>query len=106
MCKENEVGYDKVTLTNNVEAIESRNELDCSKEEKNILQITKLNEQTYMELILLIDQKTASGKVKFGVVQNCKMRKYLEGTARWHGIEWLQNMLKNDPILPEGKKGI
>ena len=41
-----------------------------------------------MELILLIDHKTAGGKVTFGVVKNCKISKYPERNCKmaWDGM--------------------
>ena len=39
------------------------------------MQVTKLNQQAYMKMMLLINHKAASGKASFGVVKNCKMSK-------------------------------
>ena len=93
--QEKQVLLQQGTNSSEIEAILSISELDPLKEDKNILQVAKLNQLAYKKLILSLDQKSASGKAAFGMVKNCKMSEYLE----WHGIEFLQIMLQKRPYL-------
>ena len=94
LWKKNKVGYDKVPIASKIKVIELKNELDCSKEDKNILQVTKFNQQAYMELILSITHKTASDDAAFGMVKSCKTSKYLEGKCK---MAWDQMVTKYAP---------
>jgi hypothetical protein len=40
-----------------------------------------MNELAYTELILLIDDKTSSGKVEFNLMKGCKNKDYADGNA-------------------------
>ena len=82
LCKKNNFGYNKVQIASKINTIKSKDELDHLKGDKNILQVSKLNQKAYMELILLIDHKTNKGKATFVVVKNCKMSEYLEGNYK------------------------
>ena len=75
-CKKNKVGYDKVPSASEMEAIEPKNKLNYSREDKNILQVAKFNQQAYTELILSIGHMSASHRATFGMVRNCNMSKY------------------------------
>jgi hypothetical protein len=50
-------------------------------EGKKLTVATHMNELAYNELILLIDDKTSSGKVAFYLVKGCKNKDYADGNA-------------------------
>jgi hypothetical protein len=55
---------------------------DMGSEEGKMLTIAAdMNEIAYTELILLIDNKTSSGKVAFNLVKGCKNKDYADGNA-------------------------
>jgi hypothetical protein len=52
-----------------------------SEEGKKLTIAADMNELAYTELILLIDDKTSSGKVAFNLVKDCKNKDYSDGNA-------------------------
>jgi hypothetical protein len=52
-----------------------------SEEEKELTIAADMNELTYIELILLIDDKTSNGKVEFYFLKGCKSKDYADGNA-------------------------
>jgi hypothetical protein len=52
-----------------------------SEEGKKLTIAADMNELAYTELILLIDDKTRSGKVVFNLVKGCKNKDYADGNA-------------------------
>jgi hypothetical protein len=51
---------------------------DIGKEKARII---KLNEIVYIELVLLIDVKTSSGKTAFNIIKSCKTKDHPDGKA-------------------------
>jgi hypothetical protein len=52
-----------------------------SEEGKKLTIAADMNELAYTDLILLIDDKTSSGKVSFNLVKGCKNKDYADGNA-------------------------
>jgi hypothetical protein len=65
-----------------------------SKEGKKLTIAADMNELSYTELILLIDDKTSSGKVAFNLVEGCKDEDYADGNA---SIAWERLKNKFEP---------
>lgn len=43
--------------------------------------IIKLNEITFIELIIMVNMKTSNGKTDFKIVQGCKTKDHLDSNA-------------------------
>jgi hypothetical protein len=56
-----------------------------SDEGKKLTIAADMNELAYTELILLIDDKTSSGKVAFNLVEGCKNKDYVDEMHIWIG---------------------
>ena len=52
-----------------------------SEEGKKMMMTADLNELSYSELMLTIDDKTGSGKPTFNLVMACKNKDYVDGKA-------------------------
>ena len=61
-----------------MKAIEMESKVDFFIEERNILEVTKLNQQAFMEPILSINHKMVSSETALRVVKNSKTAKYPE----------------------------
>jgi hypothetical protein len=48
---------------------------------KKLIIAADMSELAYKELILLIDDKTSSGKLAFNLVKGCKNKDYADGNA-------------------------
>jgi hypothetical protein len=57
--------------------------------------VSDLNELTYIELILLINDKTSSGKIEFNLVKGCKSKDYVDGNAF---MAWERLKNKFEPV--------
>jgi hypothetical protein len=67
-----------------------------SEEGKNLTIAADMNELAYTELILLIDDKTSSGKVAIILVKGCKNKDYADGNA---SMSWERLKDKFEPSL-------
>jgi hypothetical protein len=66
-----------------------------SEEEKKLTIAADMNELAYTEQILLIDDKTSSGKVAFNLVKGCKNKDYADANANESmALERLKNMFE------------
>jgi hypothetical protein len=67
-----------------------------SEEGKKLAITADMNELAYKELILLIDDKTSSGKVAFNLVKGCRNKDYADGNANM-AWERLKNKFEPSP---------
>jgi hypothetical protein len=69
-------------LLGKVKAPRTDEDYDIGSEEGKKLTISaNIYELAYTKLILLIDDKTSSGKVAFNLVKGCKNKNYADGNA-------------------------
>jgi hypothetical protein len=66
-----------------------------SEEGKKLTIAADMNELTYTELILSIDDKTSIGKVAFNLVKGCKNKDYADGNA---SMAWERLKNKFEPL--------
>jgi hypothetical protein len=67
-----------------------------SEEGKKLTIAADMNELAFTELILLIDDKTSSGRVAFNLVKGCKKKGYADGNASM-AWERLKNKFEPSP---------
>jgi hypothetical protein len=81
LAKARRYGF-KDVLLGKVNVPRTNEDYDMESEEGKKLTIAAdMNELTYTELILSIDDKTSNGKVAFNLVRGCKNKDYANGNA-------------------------
>jgi hypothetical protein len=81
LAKARRYGF-KDVLLGKVKVPKTDEDYDIESEEGKKLRIAAdINELAYKELILLIDDKTSSGKVAINLVKGCKNKDYADGNA-------------------------
>ena len=83
--KKNIKGFDVIPTESEYDTALTKATDEQTEEDKNIIQLAKLNRMAYMDLILSIDHKMPKGKVVFRSVKNSKSSKYPEGNYK---IAW------------------
>jgi hypothetical protein len=68
---------------------------DKTDEGKRILRIIDLNEMAFIELVLLIDVSSSSGKLVFRIIKSCKTKVYEDTHS---GLAWEKLKKKYDPV--------
>ena len=92
--KKNIKGFEVIPTKSEYDTALTKTTDKQTEEDKNIIQLAKLNRMAYMELVLSIDHKTPKGKVVFRLVKNSKSSKYPEGNCK---VAWDRLVQKYSP---------
>ena len=82
LCRRNDPDYDVVPTESVYLAALAKEENERSQRDKNVIELWKLNQKAFTDLILSTDHTTPQGKIAFRLIKNSKSKDYPEGNSK------------------------